>query len=671
MLKVNIAAYCRVSTDKSDQLNSLEAQKKFFAEFTERNGHNLVRLYADEGISGTKIKNRKEFQRLMRDAKQGLFEMVVVKDISRFARNTVDFLQIIRALKSLGIETTFLTANMTVLGNSEFVLTIFGALAQEESANTSKRVKFGKKLNAEKGRVPNIVYGYDKTIGDYFNLEINKEEARIVRQIYKWYINEGYGAAKIANMLNEQGIKTKRNCAWSQNAICRILTNELYMGKIINGKEEVEDFLTGVRTTKDESEWLITDKPELRIIEPEIFDKAQEVLRGRHKAFKLNKERQSNKYIFSTLIKCKECGWSFRRTVRTYKNTYIRWVCSGHNGKGADNCPNAVTIDEAELIQALDEYFKEILKDKKNIINRIVREFNRIYKKKEDNEQYENELITELARLKKTREKYMDMYTDDLISREELNEKIGGMKKKIEKLENELKLVEYNLNKGDQLEEIVQHTFKNIEGITSVADMTNEQLKQIIQKIEVDKEGNVDIYLRIFGDLGLDDSVLISYDYTHSSFNVSEEENAMTISDFQKDTSLTSIPESNGKLLNLDLESVIAYGRLRALFGEPNYETQNSEDAYSYILFVEPESSEKIYLEVYEGSSGPAIGGLNNAESLQAAETLKKLIEESEEVADYQYEGYYQDLDLKISMGIKNGVPYYNEEPCEEIPDFQ
>lgn len=152
--------------------------------------------------------------------------------------------------------------------------------------------------------------------------------------------------------------------------------------------------------------------------------------------------------------------------------------------------------------------------------------------------------------------------------------------------------------------------------------------------------------------------------------NVSEGK-TMTISDFKKDTSLTSIPESNGNLMNLDLEPVIAYGRLRALFGEPNYETQNSEDAYSYILFVEPESSKKIYLEVYEGSSGPAIGGLNNAESLQAAETLKKLIEESEEVADYQYEGYYQDLDLKINMGIKNGVPYYNEETCDEIPDFQ
>ena len=106
--------------------------------------------------------------------------MVVVNDISHFARNTVDLLQSVRKLKSLGIETQFLTANMTSMGNSEFVLTIFGALAQEESANTSKRIKFGKKMNAEKGRVPNIVFGYDKTIGDYFNLSINENEAKAI-----------------------------------------------------------------------------------------------------------------------------------------------------------------------------------------------------------------------------------------------------------------------------------------------------------------------------------------------------------------------------------------------------------------------------------------------------------------------------------------------------------
>lgn len=254
---MNIAAYCRVSTDKADQLNSLEAQKDFFAEYTQRTGDNLVRLYADEGISGTKIKNRREFLRMMADAEHGLFDMVVVKDISRFARNTVDLLQNIRKLKALGIETQFLTANMTSMGNSEFVLTIFGALAQEESANTSKRVKFGKKLNAEKGRVPNIVYGYDKIIGDYFNLTVNQEEAAVVRQIYHWYTQEGYGAAKISNLLNEKKIRTKRNCQWSQNGICRILTNELYTGKIINGKQEVTDFLTGRREDRDETEWMV------------------------------------------------------------------------------------------------------------------------------------------------------------------------------------------------------------------------------------------------------------------------------------------------------------------------------------------------------------------------------------------------------------------------------
>jgi DNA invertase Pin-like site-specific DNA recombinase/uncharacterized Zn finger protein len=508
-IKMNIAAYCRVSTDKEDQLNSLETQKEFFSEYTKRTGDVLVRLYADEGISGTKIKNRKEFLQMMSDAERGLFDMVVVKDISRFARNTVDLLQSVRKLKSLGIETQFLTANMTSMGNSEFVLTIFGALAQEESANTSKRVKFSKKINAEKGRVPNIVYGYEKTIGDYFNLTINEEEASVIRQIYKWYNEEGYGAAKIANMLNDRGVKTKRNCSWSQNAICRILTNELYTGKVINGKEEVADFLTGQRKEKDKTEWMITERPDLRIIEQDDFEEAQNILHGRHAAFHITKERQSNKYLFSTLIRCKECGWSFRRMVRTYKNTYVRWVCSGHNGKGADSCPNAVAVDEEELIDVLQEYFSRILRQKKKVVHYVVGEFQRAYKAKDENVAYEKELKKQLNKLEKVRQKYMDMYTDDLISREELNEKIGGSRREIERLENELKMVSYHLTKEEQLENVLNNTFKAIENITDVREMTNEQLKKIIQKIEVDKDGNVDIFLRLFGDLGLDEMILV------------------------------------------------------------------------------------------------------------------------------------------------------------------
>ena len=315
-------------------------------------------------------------------------------------------------------------------------------------------------------------------------------------------------------MLNERGLKTKRNCQWSQNAIGHILRNELYTGKIINGKQEVTDFLTGQRADKDETDWIVVDKPELRIIDDETFQLAQEVLHSRHGTFRLTRERQSNKHLFSTLIKCKECGWSFRRSVRTYKNTYVRWVCSGHNGRGANSCPNAVTVDEEELIEALQEYFSELLKAKKSVISYVVSQFQKVYKAKDENLNYEKELNSQLAKLQKTRQKYMDMYADDLISRDELNAKIGGMRKEIERLENELKMISYNLTKGEQLESILNSTFKEIEDITDVHQMSNTQLKRIIQKIEVDKEGNVDIYLRLLGDLGLDNTVLISENLT-------------------------------------------------------------------------------------------------------------------------------------------------------------
>lgn len=133
---------------------------------------------------------------------------------------------------------------------------------------------------------------------------------------------------------------------------------------------------------------------------------------------------------------------------------------------------------------------------------------------KDENVEYEKELNAELAKLQKTRQKYMDMYTDDLISREELNEKIGGSRQEMERIENELKMVSYHLTKGEQLENILNNTFKEIEDITDVHQMTNQQLKRLIQKIEVDKEGNVDIYLRLLGDLGLDESVLIEENET-------------------------------------------------------------------------------------------------------------------------------------------------------------
>ncbi|MCM1525043.1 MAG: recombinase family protein [Ruminococcus sp.] len=508
---MNIAAYCRVSTDKSDQLNSLETQKKFFTEFTKKNGHNLVKLYADEGISGTKVKNRKEFQQLMRDAKQGMFEMVVVKDISRFARNTVDFLQSIRTLKELDIETVFLTSNQKVLGSSEFVLTIFAALAQEESANTSKRVKFGKQMNAKKGRVPNLVFGYDKIPGDYFNMTVNEREAETVRLIYSMYLNEGCGASKIAAALNERNIKTKRGNKWTQNAVCRILTNPVYTGKIINGKEEVKDFLTGERISKERSEWITADRPELRIISDDDFESAENLLKSRHDAFHITHERQSNRYLYSTIIRCAECGYSFRRSV--YRGQ-ARWVCSGRNANGTGSCSNKTIIREDDLTHDLHIYFSGLLSDRKSFVDSIVSRFSAMYKEKNISSESYSELAKKCKKLENTSQKYMDMYVDELITREKLNEKVGAVNREIEQLRNEMKLLEINMTKSDRLEEIINETLKSMEDITDMSGMTNAQLKRIVDKILVSADGGIDVYLRITEDLGLDNDFPVCYDRT-------------------------------------------------------------------------------------------------------------------------------------------------------------
>lgn len=143
---MRMCGYARVSTDEERQLDSLEHQMEFFSDFAKQNGHHLVNVYTDEGITGRQLKKRDAFNKMLSDSKLGLFDLLVVKDVSRFARNTVDLLTSIRQLKSRGIDVIFVNNSQKVLGESEFVITLLGAVAQEESSNLSKRVKFGKNI---------------------------------------------------------------------------------------------------------------------------------------------------------------------------------------------------------------------------------------------------------------------------------------------------------------------------------------------------------------------------------------------------------------------------------------------------------------------------------------------------------------------------------------------
>ena len=493
---MKIAAYCRVSTDKEDQLNSLDAQKRFFVEYAAKNQHDLVQIYADEGISGTKTRNRVQFQKMMADAERGDFEMLVVKDISRLARNTVDLLQSVRRLKALGIRTEFLTANMSSMGDSEFVLTMFGALAQEESANTSKRVKFGKRLNAEKGRVPNLVFGYDKTPGDYFRLDINPDEAEVVRQIYCWYITAGYGGSKIANMLNQRGLKTKRNCDWNQAAVCRILTNPIYIGKVVNGRQEIADFLTSTRVDKEEKDWLIVERPELRIVSDEEFQQAGDLMKARGNAFRLDRTRHSNQYLFSTLIRCKDCGWSFRRVARTYKNTHVRWVCSKHNGQGIHNCPNATSIDENELIEQLDAFFISLVRDRTHLEAQLRKSIREKSMPTDGTEAEIAKIEAEITRLGKRRDRLLDLYADGTIEKEELKRKMDEEADKLRILEEKLLRAKEGALSDEKVDQLAHRLLRDLHSFVSVRNLTNSQLRNLIEKIEVDQNGNVEAFTK-------------------------------------------------------------------------------------------------------------------------------------------------------------------------------
>lgn len=514
---MNLVAYCRVSTKKTDQLNSLEAQEEFFEGFAERFGYNLIKIYTDEGLTGTRLKNRDALLELLKDSKEDSFDMVAVKDVSRLARNTVDFLKIIRDLKENKKKVLFVNYNMDTTEPSELTLTILAAIAQEESHNTSKRVKFGKNITAKKGRVPNQVYGYDKKKGENYKLYINEEEAEVVKDIYNWYTLEGKGANKIAIDLNDKGIKTKRGNKWYQNTVVRILTNEIYTGTIINCKEEVDNFLTGERIKKPEEEWFIVKNEDMRIIDDDTFKKAQNLLSDRYDEFNVTKERTSNKYIFSTLIKCKHCGYSFRRFERTYKNTYVRWVCSGRNANGMDSCPNKTVIDEPELLKALNEIFKEVLGMKSTYIETIKKEFKKIYESNNENLLSEKEYKEKISKLEKAKKKELDLYRMEYITKEELEDNMGDINYKLQQLKVQLQMIQKNISVGDKAQDILEDTFKKIKDmVVNTDNMDNVMLKRVIDKIEVDKDNNVVIFFKVLGSIGTKGTVQLSNNSTYS-----------------------------------------------------------------------------------------------------------------------------------------------------------
>ena len=366
-----VAIYVRVSTDDVRQTTSYELQKKYYEEFVTRHPNwTLVNIYADEGISGTSLKHRDEFNRMIADCKAGKIDMIITKSISRFARNTLDCLKYIRELKDMNIPVIFEKESINTMdAKGEILITIMASLAQQESQSLSQNVKMGIQFRYQQGKVQinhNRFLGYTKDADG--NLVIDPEQAEIVKRIYREYL-EGLSMDKIAAGLERDGILTGAGKAkWHTSTINKILRNEKYIGDALLQKTYTTDFLNKTRVKNNGlmPQYYVEGNHEA-IIPKEIYLQVQEELVRRRvvKTSANGKKRSySCNHCFSQIVICGECGEMFRRLHWNNRGVKsIVWRCISRLEPTGQEC-HARTVNEPVLENVVVQAINTLLGDK-------------------------------------------------------------------------------------------------------------------------------------------------------------------------------------------------------------------------------------------------------------------------------------------------------------------
>lgn len=345
---IKVAAYCRVSTDMEIQQRSLDIQIEAFNKvIREHPGWELAGIYADKGISGTSVLHREEFKRMIADAKAGKIQYILAKSISRFARNTVDVLTYVRELKDYGVSVFFEkekldTGNVT----SEFLLSIFAANAQEEIYSLSNNMKVGRRMRAAAGIAQwTHLFGYRRD--EEGNWIIEENEAKIVRRVFKDYVN-GDSLTEIAQKLNAEGIPTIKNKgSWSWSVIAHMLRNERYMGDILIQKSYISDPIKHTRVDNRDAKLKQYYKEDNHpaIVSKDVFRMAQVILAMKSKL------RGSGQYPYYGILKCPICGENMVRFDVTRNNHTHAWTCGGkytpkgNSRKDRSSCPPYYFVD--------------------------------------------------------------------------------------------------------------------------------------------------------------------------------------------------------------------------------------------------------------------------------------------------------------------------------------
>jgi len=505
-IELRVTDYSRVSTDHLLQQKSLKNQIEHFDEMIKNNPKWIyVEGYVDDGISGTTDFKRNNFMKMIDDARNGKFDLIITKEISRFSRNTLDSIKYTRKLLSYGVAVLFVNDNInTALPDSELRLTIMASMAQDEIRRLSERVKFGMNRSIKNGTIlgNDMQYGYkkDKTTG---NLVIIQKEAELVKRLYNMYAIDKLSLTKIAKIFNNESIKTRQNKKWCTSTLSRMIKNPKYKGYYCGKKSEVIDYMTKKVIMFPKKEWIMyEDKIKVPpIIDEYLWEKANSRLQERNKIFgknyKEDKTMYQNRYLLSAKIFCKAHNEVFHRRKRCKSNNDITWTCAKYLKEGKKSC-DSPNLRESEIYSILDDIMKELKIELSNISNILLDLYQNNSKKINDyNKKTELKKAKDKILIKK--DKLLELNIEGNLSNIEFNERNVTYNEELEKIEKEISSLEKsetffdNIKHNEELAKLLEEKIKN----QSVKEKLIALLldKIIVSKINNDKEN---IELNIF-----------------------------------------------------------------------------------------------------------------------------------------------------------------------------
>ena len=503
-LNLRVCFYARVSTDKDEQLHSLQSQISFFNDYISKVPNwKFIGSYIDEGISGTQVKKRDEFLRMTRDAKKHKFDLILTKEISRFSRSTLDSIKYTQELLSNGVGVYFLNDNInTILPDSELRLTIMSSIAQDEVRRLSERVSFGMKRSIDNGVVLGCsnIYGYVKDKG---KLVIDDEQAKMIKIIFDRYANTTDGLSKVSRYLFSLGYKSRNGKRIDTTILTRIIENPKYKGYYCGHKSKVLDYRTKQKKRLNESDWIIYKDYENvpPIVSEELWERANVKLKERQDSFTnrtINKAVFQNRYTYSGKIYCGCHNLTYHRSSAGKRKNNPVWECQVYRKESLKGCSNP-RVFEFELDEVFKDMFNKLFKRKNTIFDEILSECKN-YLETNNSELNTKNLESKIIVLNNKKDKLLELVIEEYLSKEDYKKQVDLINEDLTIYQT--KMNELKSNKKDKnnienkISEIKNALEKCLEDNECYSDVFNELIDRIIVHKQNDKQIKLDIFIK-------------------------------------------------------------------------------------------------------------------------------------------------------------------------------